>query len=51
MNWFKIKYKVTHLEPQQVLRVEDEHGREYMWDGLALYRLKPLKGPKGKKIK
>ena len=31
------------IETQEVLRIDDCKGREYMWDGTELYRLKPLK--------
>lgn len=51
MNQFRIKERIKYLENQEVLRIEDEDGREYMWDGLELYRCIPLKGKFGRKEK
>lgn len=44
----KIRHLIKEMEQQEVLRIEDEHGREYMWDGTEFYRLLPLKGKFGR---
>lgn len=41
---FKIRGTIAHVEKSEVVRIEDTEGREYIWDGTELYRLKPLKG-------
>ncbi len=49
-DYLKFRHKVPqeNLETQEVLRIDDEDGREYMWDGTELYRLTPLKGKFGR---
>lgn len=47
----QIRDKIIDLERADVLRIDDEKGREYMWDGNELYRLMPLKGRFGRKKK
>jgi len=37
---FKIKGKVTEMYEDKVLRITDNKGREYMYDGKTTYRLK-----------
>lgn len=48
MESFRFKDTVAFMESQRVLRVEDVKGREYMWDGIELYRLISLKGRRGR---
>lgn len=44
----QIRDLIQHMDTQEVIRIEDDHGREYMSDGLELYRLIPLKGKFGR---
>lgn len=38
--------KIIYIECDEVLRIDDEKGREYIYDGTELYRCIPLKGKK-----
>ena len=48
MPKIQLRENIKFMETQEVIRLDDVKGREYMWDGIELYRLTLLKGKFGR---
>lgn len=42
----KLTSKIAKMYTEQVVVIYDEKGRKYIWDGVNMYRLRPIKGRK-----